>query len=570
MTQQDQEVVQSRHSVTLEVPLTDPQGGLRWLEAIKSPVFDEKGEVIGTVGVARDVTQHRWVENLLRRQRDFGIFLSSTDDLVVAAERLLKITLENEGLDCGVVYLVDSETNTLDLAAHQGLSVGFVNRFLRVAANPLPSRSSGARPAPSREQVGPMAILVEQLKREGLLGLEAIPIQHSGHVVAVLIVGSRVHREIPKETRHAIEALATQAGGAITRIGAEQSMSTSQQLLEKTIHSLRAAVFIVDARTTIIRECNPAATHMFGYRREEMVGQTPSLLHLDEARREEFKRHLQAAVQSKGLLNEFEFEMKRKDGTSFPAEQTLVPIRNEKGQIVTWVGVFRDITERKRIEQELRQLSRHIIEAQEAERQRVARELHDSVNQVLASAKMRLRKVEASVPLNPVAKELLARCDELLVQALEENRRIAHDLRPTDLDALGLADACRNFCREFQARTNLVVKTRLTRFAQRCPPATELNLFRIVQEALNNVEKHAQAGTVRVQMTFQRGSLLLRIQDDGRGFDPQMVKPARRKDGGIGLTNMRERAAILGGTCEVVSAPNQGTAITVRVPCSAH
>jgi signal transduction histidine kinase len=174
------------------------------------------------------------------------------------------------------------------------------------------------------------------------------------------------------------------------------------------------------------------------------------------------------------------------------------------------------------------------------------------------------------VALNPVAKELLARCDELLVQALEENRRIAHDLRPTDLDALGLADACRNFCRQFQARTNLVVKTRLARFAQRCPPATELNLFRIVQEALNNVEKHAHAKTVRLQIASQPGGLLLRIQDDGHGFDPSVVKPDRRKEGGIGLTNIRERAAILGGTCEVVSAPNQGTTITVRVPCQDH
>ena len=187
-----------------------------------------------------------------------------------------------------------------------------------------------------------------------------------------------------------------------------------------------------------------------------------------------------------------------------------MPIRNEAGRIVTWVGVVRDITERKRTEEELRQLSRRIIEAQEAERQRVARELHDSVNQVIASAKMRLRKVEACVALNPAAREILARCDELLVQALEENRRIAHNLRPTDLDALGLADACRNFCRQFQARTNLVVKTRLARFAQRCPPATELNLFRIVQEALNNVEKHARARTVRLRIAIQRGGLLLK------------------------------------------------------------
>jgi signal transduction histidine kinase len=291
---------------------------------------------------------------------------------------------------------------------------------------------------------------------------------------------------------------------------------------------------------------------------------------VNEAMHEEFRRHVKAAVKEKGRLSEFEYQMKRKDGTSFPGEHTLVPIRNAEGQIVTWVGVIRDITERKTTEAGLRDLSRRIIEAQEAERQRVARELHDSVNQVIASAKMRLRKVETVVALNPVAKELLARCDELLVQALDENRRIAHDLRPTDLDALGLADACHSFCWQFQARTNLVVKTRFARLAQRCPPAMELNLFRIVQEALNNVEKHARAKTVRLQITFQQGGLMLRIQDDGRGFDPKAVKPDRRKREGVGLGNIRERTAILGGTCEMESVPNQGTTITVRVPCPHH
>ena len=164
----------------------------------------------------------------------------------------------------------------------------------------------------------------------------------------------------------------------------------------------------------------------------------------------------------------------------------------------------------------------------------------------------------------------MARCEELLVLALEENRRIAHDLRPADLDALGLNDVCRNFCRQFQARTNLVVKTRLARFAQRCPPAMELNLFRIVQEALNNVEKHARAKTILLQFVVQKTGLILKIRDDGRGFNPAASKAAKRRGEGIGLTNMRERAAIMGGTCELESVPNQGTTITVRVPLQAH
>jgi PAS domain S-box-containing protein len=541
-------------------------GSIIWVSINAHAVRDISGTLQYYEGTIRDITESKWVENLLRRQRDFGVFLSSTDDLKAATEQLLKIVLENESLDGGAVYLLNPETKALDLSAHRGLSAGFAKRASHFAAVPVRDRLASAKQPLSWEQAPPLAGILRRLRREGLLALEALPIQYGGQVVAVLTMGARVRGEFPAKERQAIDALAAQAGGAIARIRAEQSMRASRQLLEKTIYNLQAAVFIVDARTTTIQECNPAAIRMFGHSREEMIGQTPSLLHLNEAMREEFRRHLSAGVKEKGLLSEFEFEMRRKDGTSFPAEATLVPIRNEKDQIVTWVGVFRDITERKQTEAGLRQLSRRILEAQEAERQHVARELHDSVNQVIASAKMRVRRVAESALLHPAARELLTRCDELLVHALEENRRIAHHLRPGDLDALGLAEACRNLCRQFEARTNLMVKTRLARLAQRWPPATELNLYRIVQEALNNVAKHARAKTVRLQIALQRGGLMLRIQDDGRGFDPIAVKSVRRKGEGFGLSNMRERAAILGATCEVESAPNEGTTITVRVP----
>jgi signal transduction histidine kinase len=266
-----------------------------------------------------------------------------------------------------------------------------------------------------------------------------------------------------------------------------------------------------------------------------------------------------------GFQGEFELKMKHKDGTLFPTEHSLTAIKDDTDDLISWVNVVRDITERKRVESDLRQLSQRIIEAQETERSRVARELHDGVNQIIASAKLRLRKVQ-DLSLSPAAREILARCDRLLVQALEENRRIAHNLRPSELDELGWASACRNFCRELQSRANLTVKCRITRLTERLPPLVELNLFRIVQEALSNVEKHAHAKTVRLQIATQDGSIQLRIRDDGNGFNPQRTKTHKRDRAGLGLSNMRERCAALGGTCEIESAPGKGTAITVRVP----
>ena len=438
LTRSDNAVKKSRKPAIIEELLVGADGYPRWLETIKSPIFGDHQEVTGIVGVARDISERKWAQGLLQLQRDFGTFLSGTDDLRAAAERLLKVSIQNEGLDCGAVYLVNGATGTLELAACEGLSAGFSERAARFPQEPRPTQGGSKGRPVSPARVAPMDAIVRELKAEGLSAVEILPIHHGGQVVAILNVGSHLYTEIPARSRQTIDAIATQAGGAITRIRAEE---------------------------------------------------------------------------------------------------------------------------------ELRQLPQRIIKAQEAERLRVARELHDGVNQLLASAKMRLRRLqEIASLLGPAAREILARCDELLVQALEENRRIAHNLRPSDLDALGLATACRNFCKLLQSRSNLVVKCSLARLRRRLSPAVELNLFRIVQEAVTNVEKHAQAKTVRVRLSAQARTVTLEIEDDGRGFEPEAIEADKGAGSGIGLTNMRERAASLGGSCEVISLLERGTRITVRVP----
>lgn len=218
------------------------------------------------------------------------------------------------------------------------------------------------------------------------------------------------------------------------------------------------------------------------------------------------------------------------------------------------------------LQKELRLLPGRIIEAQEAERLRVARELHDGVNQILASAHLRLRRAEQHlVSLSPAGREILGRCDKLLVQALEENRRIAHNLRPGDLDDLGLAAACRNFCKEVQARAGLIVNCGVSGLEGRLPLAVELNVFRILQEALHNVEKHARARSVEVRLAIQPGKLELKIADNGRGFN-QSRNQRSKKAGGIGFTNMRERALALGGAWQITTKPGKGTVVEVNVP----
>jgi PAS domain S-box-containing protein len=250
-------------------------------------------------------------------------------------------------------------------------------------------------------------------------------------------------------------------------------------------------------------ELNSAAGKIFAHSRSKLVGENVMEV-IPTSYRPWFQHGLtNCFVGEKGpsLSSRIEMPALRADGSRFFAEFTITRIR--LAGLPMFTLYIRDITQHKRAEAELRSLPQRIIKAQEAERSRIARELHDGINQLIASVKMRLRRVEDSLPdLKPAAREILARCDRLLVKVLEENRRIAHNLRPTELDNLGLAAACSNFCNEIQLRTNLKFQCRLTSPSQRLQPMVELNLFRIVQEAINNIEKHARAKLVKLRIQY--------------------------------------------------------------------
>jgi PAS domain S-box-containing protein len=346
---------------------------------------------------------------------------------------------------------------------------------------------------------------------------------------------------------------------------ATAALRASERHYRSLVDILPDGVGMIDLEGRIT-EANPQALAMLGFedRGGLLMKSIVDLFQPEDHPR--FKANMAAALET-GIMRNAEYTMIRKSCQPFAVELGAAVSTDAKGRPLGLVLVARDITERKRAEEELRNVSRRIIEAQEAERLRVARELHDGVNQVLASAKMRLRKVEEiASELKPAAREILSRSHRLIGQALEENRRIAYNLRPSDLDELGLAAACQNFCKELRSRTNLSVSCRATRLRHRLPPMVELNLFRIVQEAVNNVEKHAHAKSLRVQILHQGDSMMLQIRDDGRGFNSRQSKAVKGIWRGNGLSNMRQRAMSVAGTCEVESVPNKGTIITVRVP----
>ncbi len=202
---------------------------------------------------------------------------------------------------------------------------------------------------------------------------------------------------------------------------------------------------------------------------------------------------------------------------------------------------------------------RRVIDALELERRRLSRELHDETGQALTSILLGLRALEDTLETEE-SHQAIARLRELVVATLQDVRRLALELRPSALDDFGLVAAVEHLTRTFAEKTGMKVDFGAALGDERLPTEVETALYRIVQESLTNIVKHARAQRVSIALTRMEGSVKAVVEDDGRGFDPATT------DGGFGLVGMGERLALLGGRLRIESSPGAGTTIAADVP----
>jgi PAS domain S-box-containing protein len=235
--------------------------------------------------------------------------------------------------------------------------------------------------------------------------------------------------------------------------------------------------------------------------------------------------------------------------------------RGADGQALVTLGVLRDITERKRAEEERAHLSRRMVRAHEDERALLARELHDDVTQRLAVLAIDVGRAELAAPGEPLAGTMRT-VREGLARLSEDVHALAYQLHPAVLEELGLVEALRTACERFERRSGVAVSADLAPVPAGLGKDTVLCLFRVAQEALNNAARHAAARAVSLTLRPADGGLTLAVRDDGIGFEPAGTGVRRR----LGLASMRERVRLLDGTLDVESAPGWGTAIIAWVP----
>ena len=277
---------------------------------------------------------------------------------------------------------------------------------------------------------------------------------------------------------------------------------------------------------------------------------------------------LRALLKSAGLAgSKIQMILHAGNGAKIPVLISVRPLPRQGAEIATVGMVVSDMTETRRTEKLLRDLSRRLVQAQEAERGRVALELHDHITQLLCAILIRSQALanELSTRAEPAHREA-GKLHDLLGEAVAEVERISRNLRPSVLDHLGLVPALRGASTEFAERTGVALKLTCGKLTARLPAEAELACFRILQEALKNVTQHARATRVTVDVTEQDALLQLTITDNGSGFDPDSP-PARRKEKrGLGFRSMRERAIYVGGVLTVTSVPGAGTVVRVQIP----
>jgi len=346
----------------------------------------------------------------------------------------------------------------------------------------------------------------------------------------------------------------------------------TQELEEKTAEVIHQAKLLDSANDAIfvrtkdnkITYWNQGAARLYGWREDEVLGHSPH-----DILQTEFPVPISEVLHSERDSWEGELRHRKRDGSQAIVASRWTTLRDEDGQVTGWLEINTDITSRKRAEDAARRLGGRMLQLQDAERRRFARELHDGIGQYLASLKMFLDSAMRTGVPEKQQRELLAESASIVEKCLAETRTVSHLLHPPLLDEAGLASAIRWYAEGFSQRSGIHLALDLQPDIARLPSEVEITLFRVLQEGLTNIHRHSRALEASVQIVFQDGSVRMQITDSGCGIPADLLQQWRemRAPLGVGMAGMLERARDMGGSFDVQSG-SSGTILTIVIPVS--
>lgn len=397
-----------------------------------------------------------------------------------------------------------------------------------------------------------------------------VPVFKQDRIVALVAVADKPENYTEEDAKQ----LASYASGVqviIDQRKTELELKESEKKYSTLVENSLTGIYI--AQNSKIVFANPRFAKMHGYSREEVIGlESVDFFHPDN--RNLFKEIQQKRLKGEEVPQIYEIKGIKKSGESFWTRRASSIIEFEGAPAV--LGNVVDITARKEMEDNLlkseescRALSRLVIETEENEKKKIAREIHDGLGQSLAAIKYRTESFYLTAKHEAYGKaEELKSIVTMIQNTMEEMRRVHNDLHPAHIDELGLIKTMSYFCNEFQETySSIKVESGIELSEGEVPEYLKASLFRIFQEAMNNAAKHSGANWIRCRLQKDKAKINLTIEDNGIGFDWKQDGSVHSNGKGLGLYSMHERAELSGGVLTIRSAPGNGTTVLSTWPC---
>jgi len=514
---------------------------------------------------------------------------ATTLDVEQVLHDSLRQVLEVMDVEAGLVFRLNKGAGKLELVAYDGVSEEFargvdklrigegLNGWVAQNGKPLVVKDASADPRLTREVV----------RKEGIKSLLIVPMKCVNEVKGTIGIASREYREFDEEDK----GFLTTVGNEIcvcsenARLYREQTAVTeqlrnSERNYRELFESAHDAIWIHDLKGNILA-ANEAAARLIGFGTEEIPDE---LLGYDSEKAfgEPLPLNVKSFLSEEGLslarevrdkllhgeavAQPYEQRILRRDG-SLATVMLTTNLVSRDGEPKAFQNIARDITKEREMQENMRLYIQQITRAQEEERSRIARELHDSTAQELIAL---LHQVEGLLrdkeKLPPSEAKALRKVYEQIKGVLQGVRYFGRDLRPSILDDLGLRAALEWLVEQLQAEHNVECDFRVLGEERRLSAEAEVMIFRIVQEAIRNIGKHSRASKAEITVKFEPRETAITVADNGVGFQLSESVGDLTRAGKLGLAGMQERARLLGGSLSVQSEPGKGTTIVVKVP----
>lgn len=518
------------------------QSGHRIFDARIIPEFYDEDDVQTALAIVQDITEQREAaEELREREQEFRALVESSPDLILRLDNNLNNLYVNPAVD-----------QFFNLSPDEFIGA----RMKDVAEQKLQANNETVHDWETN------------LRKTIETGREHKFESHYGSDEDVRYFYTFVVPEIIDEDGKVQSILAvTREITPLKR--AQEKARSNEKLLEGIFASLDEAVFLVNSEDRTIVTCNKTTEKIFGYSPEELQGKNTKILHVDQETYEEFNEETIPPLESDGTVHT-EFQMRRKDGSVFPTEHTVTILKDESGEWSGVVSVVRDITERKRTERELKMsrqrlqsLTRHLQSVQEEERQSIARDIHDELGQMLTALQMDAIWLQRKLPEDmPELYKKTESMYDLVDQSIETIQRISTDLRPSMLDDLGIEAVIQWEADKLEDRSEIECNIEIKNDDHTLDEDISIALYRVLQEALTNVLRHAEATKVDISYMITEEKVILVIKDNGGGISKEAVHSSHS----FGLSGMRERVEAWDGTFEVHGEDGKGTTVRATIP----